>query len=108
MRRCAPTLKIVERMLDAVAGRQTMPELIALAAECVGRDQSLSPPDRLARRSRAGLLCWFCEKWAAIAPSLTVRFEIPVSEVPAIVARRETDLVGESAHPLSIAALLNH
>jgi hypothetical protein len=109
MRRCAATFQSIERILDGVAGKRTMSQLITVADECALRDPSLLPPDRLARRSRSGLLCWFCENWAAVSPFVMLRFKIPCrGAAPAPSEQKDDELADGKIHPLSVVALLNH
>jgi hypothetical protein len=109
MRRCAHVFKMIERILDGGSRKRTMLELIVLADECGRMDPLLPPADRLARRSRAGLLCWFCENWALVAPLLHLQFERPMQDVvPAPLAPKAANLASEPMHPLSLGALLNH
>jgi hypothetical protein len=108
MRRCSEMLKLVEPVLKGPYGKRTMSELLSLADGCTRVDPGLPPADRLARRSRPGLLCWFCENWGAVAPSILVLHEMATRRTaPAPAAPKAGDPAREQIHPLSVAALMN-
>jgi hypothetical protein len=70
---------LVERTLDRVCQKQRRSDLIELAEKCVLAVGAAPPIDRLARRHRPGLICWFCENWSAVSPFLLQQCGIAIA-----------------------------
>jgi hypothetical protein len=112
--RNSASMKCVETFLDRVCGKRTMSDLILIADDCTRSNSSVPSADRLARRNRAGLICWFCENWVLISDFLVARYgqphylarTTPIVEVPKSEVVEHDRQIGE--HPLSLMALLNH
>jgi hypothetical protein len=94
---CGPELDRVEAVLERAFGRVTMAVLQTLAANCVALTNGALKPDRLARRHRPAMLCFFCENWPAISHLMTQNN---------LMAPQLAADIGEP-DPLSISALLN-
>jgi hypothetical protein len=67
IRHNAALFPLVEMTLDRVFKKQRRSELIDLAEKCAHVNGAVHPIDRIARRHRPGLICWFCENWSAIS-----------------------------------------
>jgi hypothetical protein len=115
IQRSALLMKSVESFLSRVCGKRTMPDLMATAEECVRINLLIEPPDRVAKRNRAGLICWFCEHWTVVSALLTAHYcpaqlfrQLPslADANKSVVGEADTQI--EDAHPLSLTALLNH
>jgi hypothetical protein len=79
---------VTTRLLDIVharglGDRLTKPILLQLARE-MSRDQGI-PIDRLARRYRSCVICWFCELWTQrrILPKMPLTHHVDGAGVPA-------------------------
>jgi hypothetical protein len=111
MKRNAGRIPVIEFWLEHACGRMTMTNLVALADRCVDALDNSIGLDRLSKRSRSALICWFCENWSVIWPAVlqdqnattTFRPGHPV-EISHIQPVHQLDDI----HPLSIVALLNH
>jgi hypothetical protein len=97
MRFCGPEIDRVEAVLERAFGRLTMALLQTIAANCTALTNGALRPDRLARRHRPAMICFFCENWPIVSHLMTQNN---------LTARPPDPDVG-SADPLSIQSLLN-
>lgn len=106
VRRNAAPLRVIEPLLARICGKPTIAGLIGIADHCLRETGLPIRLDRLARRSRIALLCWFCENWGQISEPLMKQFSINLprtGDPPDPPAHPASE-----ASPLSITSLLNH
>jgi hypothetical protein len=108
MRRCAQIFKPIERTLDRVFAKRTMAELTVLADDCARMMPFMRRMDRLARRSKPGVVCWFCENWVVISPCLIAQFERSIRNRMQQSIQPNPDNLVDQSIDLSIEALMNH
>jgi hypothetical protein len=85
MKRAAASYRTVERFLECKVGpRLTREKLFALADRLYAQQIVDDPPDRLCRRKKEALICWFCERFAQVLG----RLDPPA---PAPPERRQSD-----------------
>jgi hypothetical protein len=107
IRRNAGRIRVVESCLEQAYGRMSMSNLASLADRCVNACQNSIALDRLAKRSRPALFCWFCENWSVIWPVLLQQQTGPPQSYAPVQHLEQVPQV-DDIHPLSIVALLNH
>jgi hypothetical protein len=118
LRRNTARMTTVEQTLSQFGGRRTMMELLCVAHHCVVALNGAVQIDRLARRSRLALMCWFCENWPVVwehvfhfygaqpqIPVVNFLDRTPVPSVEPILSAVNPDV---DIGPLSILNLLNH
>jgi hypothetical protein len=102
IRSCSDDVLRVEQALSSVFGRVTMANLANLAELCSTATNGEVQPDRLARRHRQAMLCFFCTHWD-IACQVLLRDVLP-SRMPNVPEVASPD---RDPDPLSLATLLN-
>jgi hypothetical protein len=97
LRFCASEIVRVEDALQRAFGRVTMSLLQQVAESCTTLTNGFLKPDRLARRHRPAMLCFFCENWLLICQLITQHN----------LMSRMTQPEAPDPEPVSITALLN-
>jgi hypothetical protein len=108
----------VELTLDQFCGRRTMIELLAVAQQCVIALNGTVQIDRLARRSRPALMCWFCENWSVVweqiyhfyggHPQPPTANLLDFTQLPRVGPIARTVDEDIDIGPVSLLTLLNH
>jgi hypothetical protein len=70
VRRNEQSMRIIEDVLARVVAKRKKRDLLPLAEECVRASCGRLAIDRLARRNRRALICWFCENWGTVSEFL--------------------------------------
>jgi hypothetical protein len=101
IRLCGDDLRKVETAITRIFGRATMSVLGTIADKCQKVTKGAFKPDRLARRHRQGMLCFFTKHWDFVLPVILSG----IGKMPLVDPITRTD---DDMESLSISALLNH
>jgi hypothetical protein len=83
MRRASACYKPMEAFLEGQIGsRLTREKLFSLANRLYAQQIVDDPPDRLCRRKKEALVCWFCEHLVQVYSRLTPRNAAPPERLP--------------------------